>query len=98
MFERLIYYVGGQRSHLRIKCQIPVDYVVNQQAHRDFIENISKRGAYIGTKRAMKVGSNIVMTFLWQDPSGRPIKSSGKIVRSTNDGFAVRFKEPITIH
>ncbi len=98
MFKHRVFYAGGQRSHLRINCRIPVDYVVNQRAHRDFIENISQKSAYIGTRRPMALGSKIVMTFLWQGVAGHPIKSIGKVVRTTSNGFAVLFEEPIAIH
>ena len=98
MFKHRVYHVGGKRSHVRINCRIPVDYVVNQQVHRDFIENISPKGVYIGTNRSMPLGAEVVMTFLWQGHTGLPIKSSGKVVRSTANGFAVLFNDPITIH
>lgn len=98
MFKHRVYQVGGQRSHVRLNCRIPVDYVVNQRVYQDFIENISQKGVYIGTKKAMAVGSEIVLTFMWQGISGPPIKSLGEVVRSGNEGFAVLFKDPITIH
>lgn len=98
MFKHRVYHCGGQRSHMRLNCRIPVDYVVNQRSYRDFIENISQKGAYIGTHQAHEVGEDIVMTFMWKGVSGPPVKSSGKVVRSTPSGFAVLFQEPITIH
>ena len=98
MFKHRVYHLGGQRSHMRLGCRIPVDYVVNQRAYRDFIENISQKGAYIGTNHALEVGSDIVLTFMWRGLSGPPVKSTGKVVRSNTSGFAVLFEEPITIH
>ncbi len=97
MFKHRVFYAGGQRSHLRINCRIPVDYVVNQRARRDFIENISQKSAYIGTQRPIPLGSKVVMTFLWRGVAGQPIKSSGKVVRTTAHGFAVLFEAPIAI-
>lgn len=97
MFKHRVFHLGGERSHTRLKCRIPVDYVVNKRAYRDFIENISQKGAYIGTKQSLVVGSDIVMTFMWKGLSGPPVKSSGKVIRSNKNGFAVLFEEPITI-
>lgn len=97
MFKHRVYHLGGQRSHVRLKCRIPVDYVVHQRAFRDFIEDISQKGVYIGTQRALAVGTDVVMTFMWRGLSGRAIKSSGKVVRTNTRGFAVRFREPISI-
>lgn len=98
MFKHRVYHLGGQRSHMRLNCRIPVDYMVNQRSHRDFIENISQKGAYIGTRQTLDVGEEIVMTFMWKGLSGPPVKSSGRVVRSNPNGFAVLFEAPITIH
>lgn len=97
MFKHRVYHLGGQRSHMRLKCRIPVDYVVNKRAYRDFIENISQKGAFIGTQHSLLVGSDIMMTFMWKGLSGPPVKSAGKVVRSNTKGFAVLFQEPIAI-
>jgi hypothetical protein len=80
----------------RKECFIPVDYVVKERAYRDFIENISREGAFIGTSRPVLPGTELVMTFSWVK-TGQYIKSTGIVVRQNRDGFAVVFPQPLTI-
>jgi hypothetical protein len=70
---------------------IPVDYVVNQKAYREFIHNISSIGVFIGSSEKPKAGDKIVMTFSWK----QPIKSTGTVVRTDINGFAVQFSHPL---
>jgi hypothetical protein len=72
---------------------IPVDYVVNQKAHREFIHDISAKGVFIGSKAPPSTGDEIVLTFAWK----QHYKSRGKVVRTDSDGFAVQFTQPISI-
>ena len=81
----------------RKKCLIPVDYVVKQRAYRDFIENISRQGVFISTKRPVSPGTKLVMTFTW-GKTGQLIKSNGIVIRTNRKGFAVVFPQPLTIH
>lgn len=85
-----------RRSLNRKKCFIPVDYVVKQRAYRDFIENISRQGAFISTQRPVSPGTELVMTFTWSK-TGQFIKSSGIVIRKNRKGFAVVFPQPLTI-
>ena len=80
----------------RKKCFIPVDYVVDQRAYRDFIENISRQGAFISTKRPVSPGTELVMTFTWRK-TGQFIKSNGIVIRKNRQGFAVVFPRLLTI-
>ncbi len=84
-------FMPGRRSYNRWDCMIPVDYVVNRKAYREFIHNISSNGVFIGSQEQPKKGDKIVMTFSWKSP----IKSNGTVVRTTNNGFAVEFTEPL---
>jgi hypothetical protein len=70
---------------------IPVDYVVNRKAYREFIHNISAKGVFIGCKDRPKKGDTIVLAFSWK----RPVKSIGTVVRIDSEGFAVQFSQPI---
>ena len=73
---------------------IPVDYVVNHKVHREFIHDISAKGVFIGCKAPPSTGDEIVLTFAWK----QHFKSSGTVVRTDTDGFAVQFARPISIH
>jgi hypothetical protein len=72
---------------------IPVDYVVNKKAHREFIHDISAKGVFIGCKAPPSAGDEIVLTFAWK----QHYKSGGKVVRTDAHGFAVQFTQPISI-
>jgi hypothetical protein len=72
---------------------IPVDYVVNEKAHREFIHDISAKGVFIGCKAPPSAGDPIVLTFAWK----QHYKSSGTVVRTDAEGFAVQFAQPIPI-
>lgn len=85
-------FMAGRRSFKRWKCMIPVDYVVNRKAYREFIHNINTKGVFIGCKEQPRAGDKIVMTFSWK----KPIKSFGTVVRIDKEGFAVQFSQPLT--
>ncbi len=87
-------FMAGRRSFRRWKCMIPVDYVVNRKAYREFIHDISASGVFIGCKEQPSPGDKIVLTFALK----APFKSNGTVVRTEPDGFAVQFTQPITIH
>ncbi len=70
---------------------IPVDYVVNRKAYREFIHNISSNGVFIGCQDRPREGDKIVLTFSWK----APVKSNGTVVRTSDYGFAVQFTEPL---
>ena len=85
-------FMAGRRSFKRWKCMIPVDYVVNRKAYREFIHDISTKGVFIGSKEQPRAGDKIVMTFSWK----KPTKSMGTVVRIDEGGFAVQFSQPLT--
>jgi hypothetical protein len=85
-------FMTRRRSFKRWKCMIPVDYVVNRKAYREFIHDISVKGVFIACTEQPEPGDTIVMAFSWK----KPIKSTGKVVRTDKDGFAVQFSEPLS--
>jgi hypothetical protein len=85
-----------RRTTIRKNCMIPVDYVVNRRAYRDFIENISQQGVFIGTKSPVSPGTELVLTFTLKQ-TGKFIKSSGVVIRKNRKGFAVIFPQPLAI-
>lgn len=80
----------GYRKHPRIPCSIETEYKVQNRAYNDLIKNISVGGVYIKTKQTQSTGQEVTMTFLLAEHP-KPIKLTGKIVRVSNQGFAVKF-------
>ena len=81
----------NRREHLRKPCVIAVDYADEERAFRDFIKNISTGGVFIETDSRFSVGRELTLTFSSSNYE-RPIKITGKIVRSGRQGIGVRFK------
>lgn len=67
-----------------------VDYCVNDQYYRDFIQDISESGLFIKTSQSFSVGQKIQMTFMSPDYQ-KPFKIKGEIVRVHTDGVGVKF-------
>ena len=86
--------MSDRRKRPRQKCIIPVDYVIERRAYRDFIENISHQGAFITSRRPVTPGTRLVMTFTWRQ-TGQFVKSSGVVIRKNRKGFAVVFSGPL---
>ncbi len=90
MYPRRVF-MAGRRSYTRWDCMIPVDYVVNRKAYREFIHDISPKGVFISSQEKPREGDKIVMTFKWK----APVKSNGTVIRTSDQGFAVQFTEPL---
>ena len=84
-------YKGG-RSDYRRNRKIAVDYEVNEEAHKDFIHDISAAGVFIETQSPSSAGEKITLTFSIANHK-KPVTITGKIVRSDPDGFAVDFRQ-----
>ncbi|RLB32420.1 MAG: hypothetical protein DRH20_14815 [Deltaproteobacteria bacterium] len=70
------------------------DFVVQGRAHRGFIRNISKAGAFIETSEAFAGGEQITLTFEPR-PGSPPLRISGTICRVEPAGIGVQFsKDP----
>jgi len=85
-----------RREGSRRQCFIPVDYSIKDRVYRDFIDNLSHKGAFIRTRERLPVGTEIWMTFSWIDAL-TPIKSKGIVIRNGNSGMGVAFKTPIIV-
>jgi hypothetical protein len=81
---------GGRADHRRDRT-ILVDYEVNNLLSQDFIRDISKVGVFIETPTPPSVGEKIRLSFSLTETK-RPIRLTGRIVRSTAKGFAVAFR------
>ena len=80
-----------RRKYLRKSCLIEVDYATDDLAYKDFIKDVSVNGVFIETHKLFPVGRDITITFSSLRYS-RPIKISGKIVRSVPEGIGVAFE------
>jgi Tfp pilus assembly protein PilZ len=80
-----------RRRYRRKSCLIAVDYATEDRAFKDFIKNVSLNGVFIETYRLFPVGRDITITFSSGDRQ-KPIKISGKIVRSVPHGIGVAFE------
>ena len=81
---------GKPRKHDRKDFFMIVDYSVNDQYYRDFIQDISESGLFIKTSQMFSVGQKIQMAFMSPDYQ-KPFKIKGEIVRVHTDGVGVKF-------
>jgi len=80
-----------RRKYRRKSCLIAVDYATEDRGFKDFIRDVSLNGVFIETYKLFPIGRDITITFSSQDYA-RPIKISGKIVRSVPEGIGVAFE------
>lgn len=83
-------YKSG-RADRRRKRKIAVDYEVNNFLRQDVIRDISNVGVFVETPAPPAVGEKIRLSFCLTDDK-KPIRVTGRIVRSTEKGFAVAFR------
>jgi Tfp pilus assembly protein PilZ len=84
----------GFRKYQRSPCSIETDYTIQDSAYKDFIENISAGGVYIKTNQNHTLGQEVTMTFMLAGHS-KSIIVTGKIVRVSANGFAVKFNREL---
>ena len=80
---------GGRADHRRTR-KIAVNYEIDNNVHRNFIQDISTAGVFIETTKPPAIGGDITLSF--SIANDRPIRITGRIVRSNDRGFAVEFK------
>jgi Tfp pilus assembly protein PilZ len=81
----------GKRKHTRMLLLTVVDYAIQGQVYRDFIQNISAGGVFIETTVPISIGEELSLTFVLPT-HGKPIKITGEVVRISPQGIGVRFK------
>lgn len=80
-----------KRKNYRKTCNyLPVDFVLDDRLQRGLIMNISEAGASVENSADIQPGTQATMTFLESHEQG-PVKTTAKVVRSFESGFAVRF-------
>jgi Tfp pilus assembly protein PilZ len=80
-----------RRSHPRKASLIPVAYVTEGKARKDYILNIGSGGVFIGTAGGVSWGKEILMTFV-HPAIQRILSIVGRIAWVSPKGVGVRFK------
>ena len=91
--------VENKRKSDRKQCNIQIRYATKKLISSDTIMDISQRGLFIKTRGSINVkrgsinvGEEIMLSFN-MDGYDRPFKIKGKVVRSTQEGIGIEFKE-----
>ena len=79
------------RKNPRKNCMfMPVDFVCEKRLLRGLIMDISETGVRIENVLSLHPGQFTTMTFMENFSMG-PVKTTGRVVRSFDNGFAVSF-------
>ena len=83
-----------KRSFPRKICSIDTVYANKERVFWDVINNLSAGGAFIQTDTPLQVGEEVSLAF---SPYSfdETVRVSGKITRSSMDGFSVQFDSAI---
>ncbi len=81
----------SHRRHERIYLHEIVEYLVDGEYYRDFIQDVSESGIFIRSGRKFPAGKEVLMTLV-APGQDRPVKIKGEIVRTEADGVGVEFK------
>jgi hypothetical protein len=78
------------RQDDRLTFYTMVDYVVDGQYYRDFIQDLSVSGVFIKARQMFEPGQSVLMTFM-SPYFQKPFKISGEIVRTLDTGIGIKF-------
>ncbi len=81
----------GARAESRHDRKILVAYEIDDYIHKDITRDISNTGVFIETHSPPAIGETITLSFSFSEDK-KPVKVSGRVVRTTPDGFAVKFQ------
>ena len=81
----------GARAEPRHDRKILVAYEIDDYIHKDITRDISNTGVFIETHSPPAIGETITLSFSFSEDK-KPVKVSGRVVRTTPDGFAVKFQ------
>jgi len=79
-----------RRSQSRKSCLVPADYEIQGRSFKGYILDISDSGAFIETSDYFFGGQDIIITFA-VPAYQKPLKLTGKIVWSSEQGIGVKF-------
>ncbi len=80
-----------KRDRVRVDTSRPVEFMVQGRTYFGSITNMAGGGAFIVTTRRFSVGQDLSVTYI---SAGEQEETSGKIVRVTPKGIAVKFNFP----
>lgn len=80
------------RIYKRIPVSAVVNYAIQGRSYQDYVKDISNSGLFIETRERFAIGQRIVLTFSHSNVP-KTIKSTGKIIRNSSNGFAVAFED-----
>jgi Tfp pilus assembly protein PilZ len=83
-------YKGG-RNDSRKDRKLLVAYEIDDYLHKDVTRDISNTGVFIETHSPPAIGEDITLSFSFSEGK-KSVKISGRVVRSTPNGFAVKFQ------
>ena len=84
----------GFRKYPRSPCSMETNYTIDDSGYKDLIENISAGGVYIKTNHTHSLGQVVTMTFMLAGHF-KSITVTGKIIRISDQGFAVKFNREL---
>ena len=83
--------IREKRENPREPCFMAVDYVTQDRAYKDFIQNISRVGLFIETRVPFFVGERVSLAFMPPNYQ-KPIKITGEVVRTSSQGVGLKCK------
>ena len=83
-------FLSEKRGGDRKSCRIPIYYATDEKVYTGHINNISRTGLFIETRRKLPVGDKILMTFRLQGLR-KPIKIKGEIAHTNRSGVGTKF-------
>ena len=82
------------RKHQRIKTSKHINYTANNHFYTGLIKDISKTGIFIKTKDSFLCGQILMLAIPFSNKNKNTIVN-GEVVRSSQEGFGVRFKSMV---
>ena len=82
---------GDRRAHPRKEVLTDVDYATDK-FFSDYVHNIGEDGVFIGTDKALAVGTKVTLAFTMPE-SDTPVKVKAEVMWTGEKGMGLKFKE-----
>jgi hypothetical protein len=86
---------SGRRKEFRLAVgeasPLLADCLTSSGPFRERVQNVSSKGAFLATRRSLKIGEEIAMTIPLAG-SKATIRATGEVVRADPTGFGVEFR------
>ena len=80
-----------RRAHPRKEVLTDVDYATDK-FFSDYVHNIGEDGVFIGTDKALAVGTKVTLAFTMPE-SDTPVKVKAEVIWTREKGMGLKFKE-----